>query len=177
MTMTSQTTISPSGTKKRRIAEAFTLIELVIVLVIISAMVTVTVPYATRSSEGVMLEQASRDLAEAVKYAMCTATDTKRRARLVIDFASADYVIEVAPETNDRDFERPQDDRAGPRRLAEGIRIVDFEGLTMSNKNRYCLVFDPGQPWPHARLSLAAKHALKTIRIAGRAVDIEDGPN
>jgi type II secretory pathway pseudopilin PulG len=173
--MTSQTTISPSRTGRRRIAEAFTLIELVIVLVIISAMVTVTVPYATRSSEGVMLEQASRDLVEAVKYTMYFATDTKRRARLVIDFASGSYVIEVAPEMNDRDFERPEDDRAGPRCLAAGIRIVDFEGLTMSNKNRYCLVFDPGQPWPHARLSLTARHTQKTIRIAGRAVDIEDG--
>lgn len=172
--MTSQTTTSLRCIKKRPTADAFTLTELIIVLVIISAMVAVAVPHATRSNNGLKLEQACGDMVEAVKYAMNYTMDTKTRSRLVIDCTAGSYVIEAATGVHEQDFEPLEDSRAMSRPLAPGVHIVDFEGLTASQKNRYCLVFDPGLAWPHAYISLATKDTLKTIRIAGRGVGIED---
>ncbi len=172
--MTSPTTTSLRWIRRHPTADAFTLTELIIVLVIISAMVTVTMPYATRSNNGLKLEQACRDIVEAVKYAMDYMMDTRIRSRLAIDCTDGSYVIEAATGVHEHDFKPLEDSRAASRRWPPGVHIVDFEGLTASQKNRYCLVFDPRLPWPHASLSLATKDALKTIRIAGRGVRIED---
>ncbi len=175
--MMSRIMISRNTSRRPHTADAFTLIELVIVLVIIAAMVTVTVPYATRSSEGLKLEQACLDIAEAIKYAMSWTTDTGVCTRLTIDVATGLYLIETATAGDGREFEPLEDSRAGIRGVGRRIRIGDLDGFVMSEQNRYCLLLDPGRPWPDASCSLAVKDAVKVVRIAGKAVYIEDISN
>ncbi len=157
----------------RRTASGFTLVELVIVLCIISAMVTVTIPHATRSREGRKLEQACWDVAETVKYAISRAMDTKQRTRLAIDFTTGNYTLEAAAKIHDADFEPLQDSRCGTRRLGSDVRVIAHEGFSLVDRNRYGIVFDPGQPWPQASLSLAVRDLPMTVRIVGRMVDVE----
>jgi hypothetical protein len=136
-------------------------------------MVTVTLPYATRSREGRKLEQACADAAETVKYAIDHATDTRQRTRLAIDFAAGSYTVETAAKTNDADFEPLEDNRLGTRCLGPGVQIIGHEGFDVAGRGRYCIAFDPRLPWPRASLTLAVKDACMTIRIAGRVVDVE----
>jgi prepilin-type N-terminal cleavage/methylation domain-containing protein len=157
-------------------ARAFTLVELLIVLVILSAMVTVTVPYATRSRTGRQLDEACRDVAETVKYALNYATNTRRPARLVLDAVAGSYQIEVASPGDRTHFDPLEDDRAGTRWLGSGVNVAGHEGFSLVERGRYGLVFDPGGVWPQARLSLAVKDQTQTIQMRGRMVDIEDGP-
>lgn len=160
-----------------RTGNAFTLVELVIVLCIISAMVTVTIPYASRSREGRKLEQACRDVAETIKYAISRAVDTKQRTRLAIDLTTGSYTVEAATKFDGVDFEPLEDSRLGTRCLGSGVRIIAHEGFSMVGRDRYGIVFDPGQPWPQGSLSLAVRNVPMTVRIVGRVVDIEGRSN
>ena len=162
-----------SRSKGRRCARAFTLVELVIVLLVIAAMVTVAVPYATRSSESRKLEDVCRDLAETIKYAMSYALDTQKRTRLAVDVMQGSYVIEASRGANEDVFEPLEDSRAGLRLLGAGLRILDYDGFQPIQGNRYGLVFDVSTPWPQARLSLTLKDMCRTVTITGRLVAVE----
>ena len=158
------------------IARAFTLIELVLVMLIVSAMVTVAVPYATRSNEALALDQACRDVAEGIKYAMSHSMDTRRPTRFTIDLKDHSYVIETAGDIDDRAFQPLDDPRGAARYLGAKIHVLDVEGFDVTGKDRYGLVFDPERPWPRATLSLTIKDALKTITVAGKVVHIDVRP-
>ncbi|MHC4397100.1 MAG: pilus assembly FimT family protein [Planctomycetota bacterium] len=57
----------------RRISDkskGFTLFELVVVLAIISAMVAVVLPFCKRSNDGLKIKQGSRNIAQALRYAI-----------------------------------------------------------------------------------------------------------
>jgi type II secretory pathway pseudopilin PulG len=157
-----------------RDSTAFTLVELLIVLLILSAMVTVTVPYAARSRTGRQLDEACRDVAETVKYAMSYATGTRQPARLVLDVAAGSYQIEVASGSDREHFDPLEDNRIGVRRLGSGVGVAGHEGFSLAGRDRYGLVFDPGGAWPQASLSLMTKDQMRTVRVRGRLVDIED---
>lgn len=166
---------APSANRRRPIARAFTLVELLIVLVILAAMVTVTVPYAARSRTGRQLDEACRDLAETVKYAMNRAADARQPARLVLDVTAGSYQIEVSAPGDREHFDPLEDNRAGTRRLGSGVSVAQHDGFSMVDRGRYGLLFDPGGTWPQASLSLMVQDKTRTVRVRGRLVDIEDG--
>lgn len=165
-----------NASRRRPIARAFTLVELLIVLVILAVMVTVTVPYATRSRTSRQLDEACRDIAETVKYALNIAADIRQPARFVLDIAAGSYQIEVSPRPDGEHFDPLEDNRVGLRRLGAGVSVVQHEGFRMVDRGRYGLVFDPAGIWPHASLSLMAQDETHTVRVRGRLVDIEDRP-
>ncbi len=165
-----------SANRRPPIARAFTLVELLIVLVILSAMVTVTVPYATRSRTGRQLEEACRDVAETVKYAMNHAADTGQPARLVLDVAAGSYQIEVSARDDREHFDPLEDNRAGMRWLGSGVGVAGHEGFRLISRSQYGLVFDPASAWPQASLSLMVQDRTRIVRVRGRLVDIEDQP-
>ncbi len=146
------------------------------VLVILSAMVTVTIPYAARSRTGRQLDEASRDVAETVKYAMNHVTDTRQPARLVLDVTAGSYQIEVASRGGGESFRPLEDNRAGTRYLGTGVSVAGHEGFSIVERGRYGLIFDPGGAWPQASLSLATNDQTRTVRVQGRLVDVEDRP-
>jgi len=152
---------------------AFTLLELVIVLVIISAMMTVILPYATRSNAGLRMEQECLSIAQAAKYAMSLSADTRRPTRLILNVREGSYFVEIAGRVDSRQF-LPTEDVCGiVRYLGRDVEVIDVDGFDIESKG-YFLLFDPSGVRPEAFISLGAGNELRTIRISGKRVEIED---
>ena len=151
----------------------FTLLELLIVLMVIAVMVTVAVPYASRSNKGLKAEQVCLSLAETAKYAMDLAVDKKKPTRVVVDPRNRSFLLEVAVGPGGRDYEPVNRPGFETRYFGQDIYITDAVGFDIDG-GKYCLVFDPARPWPDASISMSSSNALKTIRIHGRQVEIED---
>ena len=152
---------------------AFTLFELMIVLVIIATMVTVVIPYATRSNEALRTTQECLSLADAIKYIADMAIDTKLPTRILLNPESNSYMLEIASGTDNRDYEPLESFGNATRYLNKGIRITDVTGFSYEGSN-YCLVFEPTRLWPNASISLSTKDEIKTIIIRGKRVEIEE---
>jgi len=152
---------------------AFTLFELVIVLAIIAAMVTVAVPYATRSNKTFKIENQCMSLAESVEYIADLAIETKRPTRLLIDPATNEYSLEIASEPGVEDYESVLISGGTRHYLSRDIRIMDLTGFGI-DAGSYYLLFDPSRPWPRASISLSSADVNKTIVIAGKRVEVED---
>ena len=152
---------------------AFTLLELMIVLAIIAAMVSVVVPYATRSNETLKIRQECLSMAEAIRYMVDLAMDTRRSTRILIDPKSNSYLLEMATGIGNQDYKPIEDFASAVRRFDRNIHIMDTKGFSTEG-NDLCLVFDPARPWPNASISLSTGDEIKTITIRGRCVDIED---
>ncbi|MHC4645399.1 MAG: prepilin-type N-terminal cleavage/methylation domain-containing protein [Planctomycetota bacterium] len=151
----------------------FTLIELLIVLVIISAMVGVILPYASRSNENLRIKQECLNIAETVNRAIDLAVQTERSTRVLIDSESECYWLEIANETSRTNFQPVDDPSGNVHYLGKNIHVTDTYGFNIERKT-YCLVFDPANAWPNAVLSLASREEGRTIRINGKQVEIEE---
>jgi prepilin-type N-terminal cleavage/methylation domain-containing protein len=151
----------------------FTLLELIIVLAIIAAMVTVIMPYATRSNQHLSMEQECLSIAEAIRYAMNLSVDTNKPTRLVLSPDGPSYSVEIASGKSDLLFQPAEDIYGAVHYLGQDIYLMDVDGFSMAGK-RYYLLFDPAGAWPQATISLASRDAIRTIRINGRQVEIED---
>ena len=158
---------------RRALRVGFTLLELIIVLAIISAMMTVILPYATRSNEGLRMEQECLNIAQAVEYAMSLCADTKRPTRLVVNIEERSYSVEIASEFSSRHFLPTEDAFGTVRYLGRDIHVMDLDGFDIEDKG-YFLLFDPADVWPEATISLAAGNTVRTIKINGKRVEIED---
>lgn len=157
----------------RRPLHAFTLLELMIVLVIIAAMVTVAVPYATRSNKSLKMKQECLSMAEAIKYVADLAMDTKKPTRITINPKTNSYLLEIATGINNQSFKPIEGFGGSIRYFGQSVRIIDMTGFSIEGKER-CLVFEPTRPWPNATISLSSDDAIKTIKIRGKQVEIED---
>jgi prepilin-type N-terminal cleavage/methylation domain-containing protein len=152
---------------------AFTLFEMMVVLVIIAAMVTVVLPYASRSNEALKLTQESLSLAEAIRYIIETASDTQKPTRITIDCKNNCYFLETANGISNRDFKQIEDFVGSVHYFGQEIRIVDITGFSIEGSN-YCLTFEPARPWPNASVSLSSGEQIKKVTIKGKNVEIED---
>ncbi len=152
---------------------AFTLIELIVVMVIIAAMVTVIMPYATRSNEAMRIEHDCLSLAEVFRYAADLAADTGRPARVVINSGNNSYMLETADRTDGQNFVPVEYLGGTVHSFDPKIRIVDMAGFRIDGDS-YQLVFEPSMPWPQASISISAADRIKTITIRGKRVEIEE---
>jgi len=153
--------------------DGFTLFELIVVLVIISAMITVIVPYAGRSNESLKIKEECLNMAEAVKYAIDLATDTKRATRIVINPKNRSYLLETtAGGADNQDYKPVEGFQGAVRYFGLKIYIADMDGFGVEGDDRY-LTFDPEKPWPNASFSLLTNDAVNTIKIRGKQVEFE----
>jgi type II secretory pathway pseudopilin PulG len=153
--------------------KAFTLFELIVVLVIIAAMTTVVVPYATRSNKNLRVKQECLNMAEAVKYTINLAMDTKRPTRIVINPKNNSYLLEIATGINNQDYKPVEDFQGAVHYFGRNVHIIDTTGFSVDGNGRY-LIFDPARPWPNASICLSTSDAIKTIDIRGKQVEIDD---
>jgi prepilin-type N-terminal cleavage/methylation domain-containing protein len=158
---------------RRALRVGFTLLELIIVLVIISGMMTVILPYATRSNAVLRMEQECLNIAQAVEYAMSLCADTKRPTRLIVNIEERSYSVEIASEFSSRHFLPTEDAFGKVRYVGRDINVTDLDGFDVEDKG-YLLLFDPAGVWPEATISLAAGETLRTIKINGKRVEIEN---
>jgi len=153
--------------------DGFTLFELLIVVMIIAAMVTIAIPYATRSNEGLKMERECLNIAEAIKYAINLAVDTKRPTRIAINTKDNSFVLEAATAINTQDYEPVEGFEGARRYFSKSISVVDVTGFNIEGDDWY-LLFDPTRLWPDASISLSTNYAIKKIKIRGKQVEIED---
>jgi len=153
-------------------AEAFTLVELLIVMLIIAVGLAIVVPYAGKSQKNIRFRQEVLNMTEAIRYAIDTAVSRKRPAEFVIDGNDNSYFVRI--ESGDADSYKPVAGFIGEKhKLFEGIRICDAQGFETDN-NLKRLVFDPGKVWPNAEITLANDESSKTIKINGVQVEPDE---
>ena len=172
--MISRTTTSCTtsfGADNNKLA-AFTLIEMIIIMTIISAMVTIILPYAAAGSDTRQLKQQCLNITQLLRYALTLAGDTKRPTRIVINPTTKSCTLEIAAGFDARDFGPADNITAAPQYLGQNVYILDIDGFSIE-QNRYYLLFDPEKPWPIATISLATKDMTKTINITGNRIEID----
>jgi prepilin-type N-terminal cleavage/methylation domain-containing protein len=151
---------------------AFTLVELIIVMVIISAMVTVVLPYAASSNKNLQLRNGCLNIAEALAYALDVAAQANKPTRVVINPKGKSYHLQMAMDRSTAKFTAMPGAGGAAHYIGQAVEITDVEGFDMA-ANEYCLVFDPAETWPNARLSLSTVDATRIIRIMGKRIEIE----
>lgn len=150
---------------------SFTLFELVIVLAIISAMTMVLMPYAGNSNKSLKLKQHCLDIAETIKYAIDLAVNTQRPTRLAINVKNKSYLLEMATQTNN--YQPIEGFHGAVRYIRKTAHIIDMEGFYQDANDCY-IVFDPAKKWPSASFSLSSQDLIKTIKIEGKRIEIEE---
>jgi prepilin-type N-terminal cleavage/methylation domain-containing protein len=175
MTMISQTTTNSIQTSRysKTQSPAFTLIEMIIVMAIISAMMTVVIPYATNSRSSAQLKLTAIDLALTIDYAINHATHKKKPTRILIDTKTPAFSIETATSTDPLIFDSAPQITPATTVLPKPLRFTDFKGLTHANKN-WQIIFDPDEPWPKALITLASDNAEISVNIRGKYVTATD---
>jgi len=149
----------------------FTLVELIIVLAIISAMVKVLLPYATRSNDSLKVKQQCLDMAEVIKYAIDLAINTRKSTRITINPKNKSYLLEMATQTNS--YQPIEGFHGTVRYISRAANIMDIQGFCCDANDQY-LIFDPTGKWPDASISLSTEDSIETIKIRGRCVEIEE---
>ena len=154
-----------------RNSNGFTLIELVVVLAIISAMVAVVLPFCKRSNDGLKIKQASSSIAQAIRYAIDLAEKRNKAVRFVYNDNYGSYWLQI--EDSENSFEPVEDFTGTERFLDKNIHLFDIEGFEQTGQE-YFLAFDPQRPWPNAWMSFSTNDLTETIRIKSKYVEIEE---
>ena len=168
-------TIRPVGRimRLRRCQQAgFTLVELMLVMVIMAAILTVVVPRSQRSDRALEVEQHSLDMAALVRYAVDLADRTGRRTRVAVDTTRNTYHLEMADRDNPDRYEATPDAFGQVRFIGAHIRLVT-EGF---DTDRYIdtLVIDPYADLPvDARISLLTHDVHEQVTVNGRRIVTE----
>jgi prepilin-type N-terminal cleavage/methylation domain-containing protein len=149
----------------------FTLFELVIVLAILAAMVTVIAPYASRSNEHLKLDNQVQEVSETLKYAINLAETENQKVRFYLDTNQKSFSLQTADE--DGDFYPISGPVGSPRFLSPGCHLMDIEGFEMDSQS-CCLEFNPAINWPAAQFSIWGEDFKKTIMIQSKTVIIQD---
>ena len=173
--MTSQTTTNSIRISRYRKNEstAFTLIEMIIVMAIISAMMTVVIPYAANSQRAMRLKLTAIDLAQTIDYAINHAIHNKIPTRILIDTKTPAFSLETATSTDPLIFDTATRINPATTVLPKNIRFADFDGLSHTNSN-WQIVFNPAETWPDASITLASEYAEININIRGKYVTASD---
>jgi len=149
----------------------FTLFELVIVLAIIAAMVTVIAPYASRSNESLELDNRTREIVETLKYAINLAEIDNQRIRFYLDTNRKSFYLETADE--DGHFPLISTSVGRERYLSSSCHLMDIEGFEMEGQCCY-LEFDPMQSWPSGHFVIFGNEFQKKIEIQSKTISITD---
>ncbi|MHC4396880.1 MAG: pilus assembly FimT family protein [Planctomycetota bacterium] len=158
----------------RRISDkskGFTLFELVVVLAIISAMMAVVLPFCKRSNDGLKIKQDSRNIAQALRYAIDFAQKRNMAVKFIFNEKYRSYSLQI--EDSENSFEPMEDFTGTERFIDENIHLFDIEGFEQMGQE-YSIVFDPQRPWPNAWISFCTNDLTETIRIKSKYVEIEE---
>lgn len=146
----------------------FTFAELMIVLGIITVLVAVTVPYATRSNEHARLCREAANIDSALQYCVDLALSGEKPVRFVLNAQRRTYGLESL-SLDGVTFEPLQGYLGRARQLNRTFTISDPEGFNCDAESQY-LVFDAAQPWPTASFMISNMEEAYIIRIEGLRV-------
>ena len=157
--------------KIRSLGGGFTLYELVIVTAIISAAVSVCLPYATRSRVAEEVRQEASNIRETLIYGLRLAEGSGKNVRVVFDFKGGRYCLQVEDE-GDR-FEVSERFPRGWRNLSDGIKFVESGGMEVDGEFRF-VEFSRDVEWPRGEVSVVSSEVSVDIIVEGRDVRIEE---
>lgn len=124
--------------------KGFTLIELIIVLVILAAVLTITFPRMEAFFSGSYLKSSTRRLVGTIRYLHDRSATTGKRLRLCYDLDEDEYWIEE--ENEEGEFEELKTVLGRREALPEGISFLDIitpEGK-MNSGQTFTLFFPKG---------------------------------
>ena len=150
---------------------AFTLIELVVVLTIISAMVAVILPFCKRSNDSLKIRQDSSNVAQVIRYAFDLAEKRNKAVKFIFNEKYKSYRLQI--EDSQNSFEPVENFTGTEKFLDKNIHLFDIEGFEQAGQE-YSIVFDPRKPWPDAWISLSTNDLTETIRVKAKYVEIEE---
>ncbi|MCK4887680.1 MAG: type II secretion system protein [Planctomycetes bacterium] len=153
------------------LSAGFTLFELIVVLAVISAIVGVALPYATKSNHVLNMRQDALNIAETFKYGIDLAQSRNRKIKISINPKNRTY--RLLKENNDKQYEPLEGYFGIGRRFNKDISVANIEGLTYL-ADEWCLVIDPAKVFPDASLELRSKDIIVKITITGRKVAVEE---
>ncbi len=148
----------------------FTLIELIVVLAIISAIATIIAPYASRTNNTLKIKEHALNIAETIKYAIDLAGNSQKSVILTIDTKNKSYRLKRAGD-NGR-LESIDGFYGMTRVLGNDTQISNLNGFS-ANGRYQTLLFDPAKQWPNASLSISNIDILEKIKINYKSVTIE----
>ena len=156
---------------KNKNSNGFTLIELMVVLAIISAMVAVVLPFCKRSNDGLKIKQASSSIAQAIRYSIDLAEKRNKAVKFIFNEKYSSYCLQI--ENSENSFESLEDFAGTERFLDKNIHLFYIEGFEQTGQE-YSIVFDPQRPWPDAWISFSTNDLTEIIRIKSKYVEIEE---
>lgn len=142
-------------------------------MTIISAMMTVVIPYASNSRRAAQLKVTAIDLAQTIDYAINHAIHNRIPTRILIDTKTPAFSLEAATSTDSLIFDTATLINPATTVLPKNLRFADFDGLTLANSN-WQIVFNPAETWPEASITLASDYAEININIRGKYVTASD---
>ena len=152
----------------------FTLIELLLVLVIIATIITVTVPFASRSNEHQNIQQQALNVKAIIDYSIDSSINNNLPTKIVFSFKDNSYWIEVSDGSVSRHNFRPLEAYPGGEHyLGKDVLSFSTEGFSQSGNESY-LIFDPEITWPQAMVNIIGKNSSQDIHIHDGRVDLQD---
>jgi len=155
----------------RRFHRAFTLLELVIVLAIIATMIIVVAPYASRSNEGLQLNNQMQEFANTLRYAIDYAETNGKQVRFVMDTNRNFFYLETVDENGVFSIMPTSIGREKP--FNSNCTIMNIDGFEMEGQS-YFLLFNPTKEWPTANFTILGEDFKKTLNIITKTISIKD---
>lgn len=143
----------------RRARSGFTVLELLCVLGVLSALLAVALPRVAAVLPRLTLDRAARQLASDLELARVLAINRNARVRAVVDLAGARYRFETEAEGR-------FDPDGAPRVLPGGVRF-DAGASTRVSSGSVSITFLPrGHTADNATIALAATQGLERVIVS-----------
>ncbi len=155
------------GKSPIHLQEGFTLIELIIVLIVLAAVLTITFPRMEAFFSGSYLKSTSRRLIGTIRYLHDRSATTGKRLRLCYDLDENKYWIEE--ENEEGEFEEVKTVLGRREALPEGIKFLDIiipEGKISSGQT-FTLFFPKGYVTKSIIHLQNEKEEVQTLLIKG----------
>lgn len=164
--------ISPTIRNTRR---GFTLVELVIVLMVISVITMMAVPYATSSGKDLNGQQFCLNIIQIIRCAISKAEQDNVSVRIIFDIKNKMFYLEEKNREEDV-YESVEGQPGKVMLFGKDVVNVEFENFE-SESNLRILIFDPAAGWPIGRIDVIGTGFYKVIEIDGREIKAFDKAN
>ncbi|HOQ89065.1 MAG TPA: prepilin-type N-terminal cleavage/methylation domain-containing protein [Candidatus Hydrogenedentes bacterium] len=125
---------------------AFTLLELVVVVALLSILTAAIVPLYASSMTGARIRNARADLITALRYAQDRAVQESREYRLYLNREEQSWWVERQAgvnENNEKEFEVAADSGIEKRVLPEGLEFQQIKARQPRDRNLYFIACYP----------------------------------
>jgi len=147
---------------------AFTLVELMIVLVMVAVISAVAVPYSSNSDARFDVQQQCLDIKNYLHFALSAAESQGNKYRFAIDCKDKSYWLEYWQDSQYKAIVGPFGSR---KKISSRITAVTKEGFDEENVSY--IIYDPTKSWPIANIEIDSVKGGYRIEINAREIEIK----